>query len=434
MRNIRIESLQDLHATSGILEIRHANQSQQCRLRFLVNARHQRNHALAARRPSHPYMHIPIATGAHCIQQRCQQRITIVGHITPHHTGLVLDAELLNILGVPHQRIDLDQRPQRAHAVRLRIALQQRRLRQAQRPSHRLRMACAQLLHHKLGHRGERVVFAVAAEALALHLRKRELALQHLDADAQILGGRVGDVLHDLVMVERLEDVQPTEGAVRNHNAAVVVLHADDARDVLVVVAGQHRAGGRIELVQRAGRHLQHGGETDARPVVFLRIVALRQLRFLEELAMVAQRGGHDVRPVLRRQLDGVRFAIFAHDQLEFVRRAGAAIRDDADDVGVRPAVGQLELLRIVGGDAGRADGQQSPVFALPRVLRDEEALQVGVVFERHHRCDGCVACVRVLAGCEWDGGSDGRWRFVIGGDSESNENIYTFIRFVNIF
>lgn len=53
----------------------------------------------------------------------------------------------------------------------------------------------------------------------------------------------------------------------------------------------------------------------------------------------------------------------------------------DADNIGVQPTVGQLELFRIVGGNAERADCQDSLVFAFPcRVLRDQKALQLNVL------------------------------------------------------
>lgn len=53
----------------------------------------------------------------------------------------------------------------------------------------------------------------------------------------------------------------------------------------------------------------------------------------------------------------------------------------DTDNIGVRPSVGQVELLRVVCGDAVRADCQDSLVLPFPcRMLRDQETLQLNVL------------------------------------------------------
>lgn len=54
-------------------------------------------------------------------------------------------------------------------------------------------------------------------------------------------------------------------------------------------------------------------------------------------------------------------------------------------NVVVRPTIRDVELVGIVCGYAGRADGKDALVFALPRVLGDEVTLEVDVVLEWNH-------------------------------------------------
>lgn len=79
----------------------------------------------------------------------------------------VLDAEQLRIVVATNQRKYLAERPKRAHAVRLGVALQQARLGQAERAPHRLRMArLVYLVDGELRHR--RQVLVVAADTNTL--------------------------------------------------------------------------------------------------------------------------------------------------------------------------------------------------------------------------------------------------------------------------
>lgn len=55
-------------------------------------------------------------------------------------------------------------------------------------------------------------------------------------------------------------------------------------------------------------------------------------------------------------------------------------VGSNADNIGIRPSVGQVELVWVVGGDALRADRQDPLVLSLPcRVLCHEETLQLNI-------------------------------------------------------
>lgn len=54
-----------------------------------------------------------------------------------------------------------------------------------------------------------------------------------------------------------------------------------------------------------------------------------------------------------------------------------------ADYLIVLPSVGEIELFWIVGRNAARTDGEYPLVLALPRVLRNQEALQVDIFSAR---------------------------------------------------
>lgn len=274
MRNIRIESLEYLDTTRWILEIVN-NQPQQIRFRLLVDAVTKRHHSFATRCFRNTHVHITITSRSYSVQQSSQKRITIIRQIGAHQSALVLDAELLDIVAIPDECVDVDQRTQSAHAVRLWVTFQHRGIGETQCSSCRFRVAWRYFLHDKLGHGGERLVFAVLAEALLFDDVQCDLANQHLDLDAEELVGALDDVLHDLMVIERLEHVQPAKGTVRNDDAALIVLDADQAINVFVVVASQNGVGGRIELVQRAWSHLEHGGETNAGPVMLFGVVFL---------------------------------------------------------------------------------------------------------------------------------------------------------------
>lgn len=56
-----------------------------------------------------------------------------------------------------------------------------------------------------------------------------------------------------------------------------------------------------------------------------------------------------------------------------------------AHHIRVQPAVGQVELIGVVSRYARRADGQNAFIFSFPGMLRDEVALQVDIIFQRHH-------------------------------------------------
>lgn len=43
----------------------------------------------------------------------------------------------------------------------------------------------------------------------------------------------------------------------------------------------------------------------------------------------------------------------------------------------MRPAIGQVGLVRVVGGDARGADREDALVLALPRVFRDQVAAEL---------------------------------------------------------
>lgn len=56
-------------------------------------------------------------------------------------------------------------------------------------------------------------------------------------------------------------------------------------------------------------------------------------------------------------------------------------VRSHADNIGIRPSIGQVKLVGIVGGYALRADREDSLVFSLPRrVLCHEKALQFNIL------------------------------------------------------
>lgn len=68
MRNVRIESFQDLETSGGILEIVN-DHFQQVRFGFLVHRLTERHHTFAARRLRNAYVHILVAARSNRIEE-----------------------------------------------------------------------------------------------------------------------------------------------------------------------------------------------------------------------------------------------------------------------------------------------------------------------------------------------------------------------------
>jgi len=139
----------------------------------------------------------------------------------------------------------------------------------------------------------------ILAKAFLLKLRKRDLRWQHLDLDAEELIALLNDILDNLMMIQSHKQMQATVTAIGQNDATFDVLDACNRKqlfpqtdsafappqytfnitydpvNVLVVVARKDRVGCRIELIQRAGSHLERNWELYAGPVVLSRIKLL---------------------------------------------------------------------------------------------------------------------------------------------------------------
>lgn len=134
------------------------------------------------------------------------------------------------------------------------------------------------------------------------------------------------------------------------------------------------------------------------------RIESLDAARPLGEVFVELEQSGENVILVFRRKADRVDFLLlFQRDdelvgvlqkqkkmkfdfrkqnfQIKSATHISGLVGCDADNVVVRPSVGQVELVGIVSGDAVRADGENSLVLPLPgRVLGDQKALQFNIL------------------------------------------------------
>lgn len=66
----------------------------------------------------------------------------------------------------------------------------------------------------------------VLAKALAIKFLARYLTLEYFGFDAEKLRGALDNILHDLMMIQRLEHVQPAKAAVGHHDAIIIVRDA----------------------------------------------------------------------------------------------------------------------------------------------------------------------------------------------------------------
>lgn len=176
-----------------------------------------------------------------------------------------------------------------------------------------------------------------------------------------------------------------------------------DPVDVFVVVAGEDRVGGGIELIQGTWRDFERHRELHARPVVLPGVESLDVARTFGEVLVELQQSGENVAFELRREANRVDFLLFFQrddelvgilqkqkkkqflilHRLNFCRTTHVSgfVGSNADNIRIRPSVGQVEFIGVVGGDAVRSDGQDALVLAFPGgVLCHEKALQFNIL------------------------------------------------------